>query len=150
MVYSASHRQFVPPAQPAQPHSTPTCDPPRILIRLSAAIEGKEGTGRRALGQLLSPDVLCFTLEVSFYASHRDDVGLIPYTRVGYVDLGRQVPQYGDSSFHSGCGASTHRGIKIPFRRIELGTHAYVVIVGNNVINIAVTPRLRARFLRRL
>ncbi|CAN0031838.1 unnamed protein product [Laminaria digitata] len=49
----------------------------------------KEGTGRRALGQLLSPDVLCFTLEVSFYASHRNGVGLVPYTRVGYVDLGR-------------------------------------------------------------
>ena len=50
---------------------------------------GKEGTGRRALGHLLSPDVLCFTLEVSFYASHRDGVGLVPYTRVGYVELGR-------------------------------------------------------------
>eukprot|EP00904_Undaria_pinnatifida_P004320 jgi/Undpi1/1388/HiC_scaffold_11.g04780.m1 len=49
----------------------------------------KEGTGRRALGQLLSPDVLCFTLEVSFYASHRDGVGLVPYTRLGYVELGR-------------------------------------------------------------
>ncbi|CAN0073740.1 unnamed protein product, partial [Scytosiphon promiscuus] len=52
----------------------------------------KEGTGRRALGQLLSPDVLCFTLEVSFYASQRDDgVGLVPYTRGGYIDLGRAL-----------------------------------------------------------
>ncbi|CAM9962503.1 unnamed protein product [Hapterophycus canaliculatus] len=52
----------------------------------------KEGTGRRALGQLLSPDVLCFTLEVSFYASQRGDgVGLVPYTRSGYVDLGRAL-----------------------------------------------------------
>eukprot|EP00903_Cladosiphon_okamuranus_P010151 g9612.t1 len=49
----------------------------------------KEGTGRRALGQLLAPDVLCYTLEVSFYASMREGVGLVPYTRTGYVDLGR-------------------------------------------------------------
>lgn len=41
------------------------------------------------MGQLLSPDVLCFTLEVSFYASVREGVGLVPYTRTGYVELGR-------------------------------------------------------------
>ena len=59
--------------------------PPPAIFRFS----GKEGTGRRALGQLLSPDVLCFTLEVSFYASVREGVGLVPYTRRGYVELGR-------------------------------------------------------------
>lgn len=63
-------------------------DPPVNISPLLFSA-GKEGTGRRALGQLLSPDVLCFTLEVSFYASRRDDAGLVPYTRAGYVDLGR-------------------------------------------------------------
>lgn len=69
---------------------------------MSVPFAGKEGTGRRALGQLLSPDVLCFTLEVSFYASHRDGVGLVPYTRSGYVELGRYgFGNGGDSNFDS-------------------------------------------------
>lgn len=71
--------------------------PPGVFISCLSAtttivfgiVAGKEGTGRRALGQLLSPDVSCFTLEVSFYASRRDNVGLVPYTMDGYVELGR-------------------------------------------------------------
>ncbi|CAM9727386.1 unnamed protein product, partial [Choristocarpus tenellus] len=52
-------------------------------------IPGKEGTGRQVLGHLLSPDVLCYTLEVSFYASRHPKTGLTPYTREGYMELGR-------------------------------------------------------------
>jgi cytosolic carboxypeptidase protein 6 len=51
----------------------------------------KEGTGRRALGQMLSPGVRCYTLEVSFYASTNSACKLVPYTQQSYMELGRNV-----------------------------------------------------------
>ena len=51
----------------------------------------KEGTGRRALGQMLSPGVRCYTLEVSFYASTNSACKLIPYTQQSYMKLGQNV-----------------------------------------------------------
>jgi len=65
----------------------------------------KEGSGRRALGELF-PDVHCYTLEVSFFASTssleegnttgagRADVygeTCVPYTQDSYMELGRNV-----------------------------------------------------------
>ena len=51
----------------------------------------KEGTGRRALGQMLSSGVRCYTLEVSFYASTNSACKLVPYTQQSYMELGRNV-----------------------------------------------------------
>jgi hypothetical protein len=53
---------------------------------------GKEGSGRRALGQMCGPNVHCYTLEVSFFASTDDQMGKnVPYTQESYMELGRNV-----------------------------------------------------------
>lgn len=46
----------------------------------------KEGTGRRELGQLLSPDVHCYTLETSFFAASRAASSISEETRLNGDD----------------------------------------------------------------
>lgn len=88
MTWLKKHSPIVGCAIPPRPGVFSCCLSATTAI-VFGIVAGKEGTGRRALGQLLSPDVSCFTLEVSFYASRRDNVGLVPYTMDGYVELGR-------------------------------------------------------------
>jgi hypothetical protein len=53
---------------------------------------GKEGSGRRALGEMCGSNVHCYTLEVSFFASTDDQMGKnVPYTQDTYMELGRNV-----------------------------------------------------------
>ena len=51
----------------------------------------KAGTGRRALGNCLSQQSLCYTLEVSFFSYHSGLSGKTPYTEEAYLKLGRNV-----------------------------------------------------------
>ena len=53
----------------------------------------KEGTGRRALGELLAPSgVHCYTLEVSFFAAKNEEQDeSVPFTPESYKELGRGV-----------------------------------------------------------
>ena len=58
-----------------------------------------QGTGRRALGILLGPEVNCYTLEVSFYAAGDPSPApstsaastLLPFTPGKYMKLGEDL-----------------------------------------------------------
>lgn len=61
--------------------------------------KGKAGTGRRALAQVLHPEALIYTLEVSFFGYKPSVVGAeggdeskhVPYTQERYREVGDAV-----------------------------------------------------------
>jgi hypothetical protein len=51
----------------------------------------KAGTGRRAIGDFLSVNAHCYTLEVSFFCAMSARGKPVPFTQQSYLDLGRDL-----------------------------------------------------------
>ncbi|KAJ3033875.1 Cytosolic carboxypeptidase 6 [Rhizophlyctis rosea] len=75
--------------------------------------EGKRGTGRRTVGEHLTPSSKCYTLEVSFFCYQDPVTGEnVPYTVEKYMELGKNlvsalVDFYG---FDTGCDVMAGSG----------------------------------------